>query len=81
MWGLEHQGYPQNRSVICEQAFIQTEYPRLSLPELISGATIVRVAKAAPIATGTFKCRGIHSRRSEVIVDAFIDDKHCLFEA
>jgi len=81
MWGLEHQGYPLNRSARCEQAFIQTEYPRLSLPELISGATIVRVAEAAPIAAGKFKCKEFHSRRSEVIFDAFIGDRHCLFEA
>lgn len=81
MWWPEHQGYPLNRSARCEQAFIQKEYPRLSLPELISGAIIVTVAESAPIAAGKFKCRGIHSRRSEVIVDAFINERHCLFEA
>ena len=81
MWEPGTQGQPQNRSTRCAQASIQTEFRRLSLPELTSGAMIARVAEVAPIAAGKFKCRGIHSKKSEVIVTAFIDDRRCLFKA
>ena len=80
-WPGHHQGYPQSRSARCAQASTQRGCLRLSLPELTSAATIATIAEAAPIAVGRFMCRGIHSRRSAAIAVAFIDDRHCSFEA